>query len=289
MVGDNKRSKLADGGRVVSFVNLVVEAEEMKRWLAIVGVFWLGMVASWSVVEEKKEVVFCNVGQGDGMVAIDGSNQLVVDVGPDNGRMVECLASEMGWRDRDIEAVVITHADSDHMGGLIRLLEAYRVKKVLIGGRDKEVFEQLNYPVEEVGEGDKIHLGQMEYEIVSDSSGDGTKAGGDNETGLVGVLRYGTIEAWLMADADTEVERKLVWRGLLGLDPGKLRILKIGHHGSGTSTSQEILEAIRPEEAVVSVGKNNFGHPAAEVIERLGKMGIKIRRTDKEGAIRYRL
>jgi len=88
----------------------------------------------------------------------------------------------------------------------------------------------------------------------------------------------------LMADAPAVVEQKLVWRGALRQAQG-VDVLKVSHHGSKEATSEELLKATKPEVAIISVGKNNFGHPTKEVLERLKNAGIKVERTDQLGDI----
>ena len=101
----------------------------------------------------------------------------------------------------------------------------------------------------------------------------------------MGVINYMGSMMLVMGDVPAEVEQGLVWRKIINQ---KIRYLVVSHHGSGEATSEELLDAIKPEEAIISVGKNNvYGHPTKGVLDRLNNKKIKIRRTDLEGDIIY--
>lgn len=210
--------------------------------------------------DEKVKIVFCNVGQGDGALVMQGSRQLLIDVGPDNQKMVACLGRYLPFWDKTIEAIIISHGDDDHDGGLASVERSYRVENLYRDLRKNDVFR----------------LGKIVFEAVHPDD----LVGDSNSDSVVGVVNGQIL---MMGDAPIEVEQKLVWRGLLRQGYGRLGVLKVSHHGSATGTSRELVEAIKPKLAIISVGRNSFGHPSKEVIERLG--GVEIRRTDVDGDV----
>lgn len=239
----------------------------------------LVIIAGLTWPDGKVRIVFCNVGQGDGILISQNDFQMVVDSGPDNGMMLECLGKNMPFWDKEIEVAIMTHWDSDHCGGLKGLMEYYKIDRLYSSSVPSEVNEQNIY-TSNLAINDEIKYGAIDFEILNPDE----DWGNDNDNSVVGILNVRGHRVLLTGDASAQVEQKLVWRGRL---TGKFDILKVSHHGSAAGTSQELLTAIRPTVAVISVGKNNFGHPTKEVLDRLSTAGVKIRRTDEEGDIMY--
>ena len=237
-------------------------------------------------MEAKKiEVIFCDVGQGDGIIVKERNWELVVDVGPKNGEMVRCLGKYLPFWDKKLEVVILTHEDSDHVGGLGQVQKHYQVERLMGGGKTSE---QFNY-TDNLSASDVIRLGKIEFEVVWPEGKAPAVAGfsGDkNSNSIVGKLRVGEKIFLLTGDAEAEVEEKLVWRGVLRQDFGTLHYLKVSHHGSKNGMTKTLLEAIKPEVAIISVGKNWFGHPSEEVLKRLREAGAEIWRTDERGDIK---
>jgi len=241
--------------------------------LKIIVVVWFLLLAwiVWGEIKKpRRAVVFCDVGQGDMAIVIDGGFQMLIDSGPPGRAGVECLERNLPIWDRRIEAVIITHGDADHGGGLPDIQKSYLAERINIAG------------------GDVVRYSEVEFRVISGKGGD------ENENSIVGVLNYGEKEFLMMADATAEVEQGLVWRGKLEArskiyDLRIKPILKVSHHGSRDGTTEELLETVRPMEAVISVGKNKYGHPAPEIVKRLGEFGVKVRRTDREGDVVYKL
>lgn len=221
------------------------------------------MIITWP--SSKVKVVFCDVGQGDGVIVMQGRLQILIDVGPENNKMAGCLSRYLPFWDKTIEAVIISHNDSDHNGGLKQVEKYYNVQKI--------------YSTD-LAKNDIIKYNQIEFEVLSSVQ----NWGNDNENSVVGELKYKDHKVLFLGDVTSQVEQRLVWRKYIN----KVDVLKISHHGSAEATSEELLEATKPMEAIVSVGRNNkFGHPTKVVLDRLEKLGVKIRRTDKEGDILY--
>ena len=266
----------------------------MKNWKIII--ILCGMVLAVMVVtswpSQKTKLVFCDVGQGDGVMLIKGNFQMLYDTGPDNGKMRKCVERRVPFWDRKLEIVVISHWDKDHSGGLGGISRGYKIEKLYSGSKDNE---QKFYP-EILRAKDIIRSDWFEFEVVwpGESSQarnqpgkpDDVKEMDNNEMSLVGVLEVGNKRVLLTGDASVEVEQRLVWRKIL---TGSIDILKVGHHGSKTSTSEELLETIKPKIAVIGVGKNSYGHPDRGVLERLMKFGVEVKRTDRDGTVVFEL
>lgn len=226
--------------------------------------------------DNKVRMIFCDVGQGDGMIISQNSFQMVIDTGPDNKKMMGCLERELPFWDKNLEVVIITHEDADHNGGLKDIQNYYKIENLYGMKSENEQDIYTNY----LQKGDVIEMGLVRFEALNPSQNEEDK----NKGSIVGLVSIDKIRILLMGDVTTEIEQKLVWQKQLS----KVDILKAAHHGSKEATSEELLEMVRPEEVVISVGKNNrFGHPTKEVVERVKRRNIKLRRTDVEGQIKY--
>lgn len=213
-----------------------------------------------------QQVSFINVGQGDAILIRDGLTNVLLDCG---GVLSFDLAQEVDIpflrkeKIYKIDCLIASHSDFDHIGAKDSFMSKFSVKKVVTS---KEEFPLT------VG-----NLKFINYNIYSGNS--------DNEKSLVLSLDFMGKTFLFTGDADKDVEKKIIKD-----NPNlKANVLKIGHHGSKSSSCKEFLEQISPEVCVISVGKNNkYGHPDKEVIERLNELGLKCRRTDIEGTITYR-
>lgn len=257
-------------------------------WLSLVlALIWL---AIFNLPDQKLHLVFCDVGQGDAVLIYQGQNQVLLDGGPDSS-VLTCLANHLPFYDRQIELMVATHPDADHLTGLIDVLERYNVSQLVINstGKDSAVFRKFKEAVAEEGlkvyfpkKGEKIKLGSLSLAVLwpqsqGDVLGITTLEGAVNELSLVFKLSFGDFDALLPGDITSQIEDRL--------DLEEVKLLKVAHHGSKYSTSPEFLEKTSPQLAIISVGKNSFGHPTKEVLERLESLGVKILRTDLKGEI----
>lgn len=273
--------------------------------LVLAGCFTLA-----GILERRREatsseavVTFFDVGQGDAaLVRTRGGQDLLIDGGPDES-VLEGLADAMPWWDREIETVVVTHLDSDHYVGLFAVLRRYRIGEVLWSGvapstdsarRFAAALEERGIPRRAVKAGDTLAIGTLEFAVsypFEDSEGmivppasSNAKGGGINDMSVVGRLSCGSEHALFTGDISAHVEAELLERGA----PVAAKILKVGHHGSPHSSAEAFLDAVDPEEAILSSGaRNRYGHPAPRVLAALADRGIRARRTDREGAIRY--
>ncbi|MDP2930592.1 MAG: MBL fold metallo-hydrolase, partial [bacterium] len=195
---------------------------------------------------------------------------------------------------REIDMVIFTHPDSDHIGGLVETLKNYRAKIVGWSGVTsqqplfQEFFNEANRAKSQkviLTEGYKIYVGKkLVLEVLSPTSDFiGKEVKDYNTSSLVLRVVYGQNEFMLTGDTSKSVEKKIANSEMeIASD-----VLKISHHGSSTASSDIFLERVKPELAVIQVGKDNkYGHPDPGVLERLEKYGIRILRTDQDGDIR---
>ena len=248
--------------------------------------------------DSRLQVAFVDVGQGDGAyISTPGNRQIVVDGGPDPLEMVRFLGENMPFRDRSIDLVVLSHAHSDHVNGLIEVLSRYEVRAVL---ERRVEYESSHYTAwrkavaEEGAElveaepGQRIDMGDgVVVEVLGPPSTllRGTESDVDNAS--VGLrLVYGEVSFLLTGDMFSEAESAL----LDGETPIDADVLKVGHHGSRTSSSPAFIDAVSPTIAVVSAGADNrFNHPHPETIETLTRYVQQqmILQTSERGTIRF--
>lgn len=285
----------------------------------------LGVVAVLVVVTEVMRswpdsylhIITCDVGQGDAILLSHGFSQLLIDGGVDGELVLNCLDNHLPWGDRTLELVVATHADADHIGGLVAVLERFTIDTLLINGEHKEtdVFKQFSSLVQTKAEqgmevispglGDTWQLGQslivtslfsrvgecsqipFNYQVSETTLQDtvcpeSTKVESSNDRSIVLNARYYSVSILLMGDLELAGEQSLLRKGLLE----KTTIVKAGHHGAKTSSGAGFIAATRPEIVLISSGKNNrFGHPSPEVMSRFDAVDSTILRTDQQGTI----
>lgn len=243
-------------------------------------------------------VYFLDVGQGDAiLIDAPNGNQILIDAGRDE-KVLKELDSVMNFYDKSINAIVMSHADLDHIGGFFDVIENYSIKKVYrpdvpIDSDEEETLinysEDLFFEIKDLSIGDKIIIDSENKIYMETLWPFGIEEGEDferNENSLVFRLVYGDSEFILTGDSTTFSEEEILKR--FG-DEIFADVLKVGHHGSNTSTSEEFLEKIKAKFAIISAGKNNsYGHPTSEVLEKLNKFGMEILETSKEGTIIFR-
>ncbi|NQT05181.1 MAG: DNA internalization-related competence protein ComEC/Rec2 [Dehalococcoidia bacterium] len=253
-------------------------------------------VIAASMPDDELSISFLDVGQGDAILIQQGSQQVLIDGGPSPQAISLELGRQMPFWDRTIELVILTHPDQDHLAGLIEVLKRYRVEKVLDPNLDSgtPLYEEWQRLVTEKEleritalAGQQIALGEATLTVLHPPEAllKDTDEDIDNN-GVVLCLKDGNVSFMLAADIRREAELHLITRRAAL----KSTVLKVAHHGSDTSTSQEFLSAVDPQIAVLSVGADNkFGHPGDEVVDRLeNKLGRgNIYRTDHHGTIQF--
>jgi len=251
------------------------------------------LIFAWRATHlpDETEIIFLSVGQGDAILIRNGTTEIVIDAGADGRLLLSRLGLHIPFWDRTIETVIATHSDRDHIGGFPSLFRSYTVLAALTNGyRDDTESEKLFFDAiekdgarhESIRAGTEIILPNGGGKFVVEHPSPYGRPLSDkesNEGSIVARFIYGESSMLLTGDLPRE-------ESFLPLEQ-PVDILKVAHHGSRFSTSDIFLQKIRPKEAIISVGKNNYGHPSPDVSDRLAKAGAKIYRTDLEGDIVY--
>jgi len=241
------------------------------------------------------EISFLDVGQGDSIyVEAFGKIDMLIDGGKNTEVLLRELSSTMDRFDNSIDVLVITHPDEDHSGALVSVVEEYNIGSIFISGNiaDNTNYNQIleiaktkNIPTFKAVRGTNIYLDnkkKIKFEILSPEGN--VSFIESNNASISGRLIYGKSEFMLTGDAYIDVEENLINQN----KDIKSDILKLGHHGSKTSTSLEFLKAVNPEVVIISAGKNNsYGHPHQSVMDRVKLLGIKSLATYDLGTITF--
>lgn len=259
------------------------------------GVALLAGAAQWDrLMSRPLRIWFFDVGQGDStLIQFPSGQSLLVDAGhvtPDLGRLVvgPQLRALGVW---PLDELVATHADADHIGGIPWLLHNHRVGR-LVEGTNSPPRDALITALNEacsatavrrlrVTAGESVRLDDRTTVEVLNPPSNPPPGSSNNDQSVVLRIRHGKFSALLMADAEGPVEERLVNSGI-----GRCDVLKVGHHGSRTSSGAGFLNAVRPAVAVISCGRrNHYGHPHPRVLARLDALGCRTLRTDLHGAV----
>jgi competence protein ComEC len=241
--------------------------------------------------KETLEVWVFDVGQGDAIFINAPEMQILID-GGGSSVILEKLTAVMPFWDRSIDLVVNTHPHADHYVGLISVLERYDVDEVWTTGLESRS-EAFHYFKDLTESESSVFKGEVEDDYSFDlGSGvmleviwpgdalDGQYFEDPNDASITTLLTYGDTTILLTGDIGVEQEVEIL-NELEHVD-----VLKVGHHGSRTSTSVDLLKAITPDYAIISLGENSYGHPHEVVLDRLNAFGSIILRTDLDGDVR---
>ena len=241
--------------------------------------------SEFAIEKDKLNIFFLDVGQADSSLIVYNDMSMLIDAGNVNDRdkILEGI-KKLGLK--DIDYVIGTHIHEDHMGGMKKIVDGIDIGKIYMPYNDssttkyyKELLKSIqskDMMIEEALVGDKIKFtDKIEAEIMAV---DNTQPEDENDASIVVQITYGEMEYLFMADATTKVEKNRVWEDV--------DVLKVGHHGSNTSSSKSFLESVDPEISIISVGKeNSYGLPKDTIIKRLNSIGTNIYRTDVSGTI----
>lgn len=291
----NKRQTLV---QALTKLRLYLSRFPIKWWLSSLAVFSL-LIWSFALTipDQNVHVSFLNIGQGDAILIEKGTQQILVDGGPNPQATILALSKKMPFWDRQIDVAVLTHPDADHLSGLAQILDRYRIGYILSDNVTNdsplyqdwlEVIQEQQIPSVPAYAGQNIIVGGNV--IVSVLNPQNTPAAVPqedlNDRSVVLRVQAGKVSFLLTGDLGTNAEKELI-RDRASL---KSTILKVGHHGSSSSTGDEFLRVVAPDIAVISVGQNNhYGHPNPQVFlnlqQQLGDNNIF--RTDRDGTIEF--
>ncbi len=273
-------SRASPAGRAVLGAGIVVVA--------------ISTLAIGDVAGREARIVMLDVGQGDAIL-VDGGDgsRMLVDGGPDPERLLLQLDARIPPWDRRIDVIVLTHPHEDHVAGLVRVLERYRVGRVFEPGMHGpgpgwnawNAALRGGPPRGILSTGARLRLGLVRLSVLWPDPGvpaaPAATGRGINDVSIVLLGEANGRRFLLTGDAEDDVDPRLLARGLPHLD-----VLKVAHHGSATATSAPLLAATRPTVALISVGaRNDYGHPAPDTLGRLRDAGARVYRTDRDGTI----
>lgn len=240
------------------------------------------------------KVHMLNVGQGDAfLIEAPNGKQLLIDGGRPDNKVLSELSRVMRFWDRKIDVVIATHPDADHIGGLAEVIERYNPDLFISSkaGKDTEVVTSLfGAFAASDAEG---YFAQAGMRVVLDQEKNiyldilfpdrDVTTWAANDGSIVAKLSYNEETFLFTGDAEAGVETYLVKENPEALD---VDVLKVGHHGSKTSSTEAFLKAVSPAIALLSVGRNNtYGHPSPEVMNRIRALGIETFSTEEDGAV----
>ena len=239
-----------------------------------------------------------DIGQGDAiLIEAPGGGTALIDAGVDPDLTLRRIGQALAFHERQIEVVILTHPHQDHLGGLSEILRRYEVRLFVDGGRPangephRRVLAAAGHErdarVTAARAGQVISLGRgAELQILFPAAEDVARPLPDrdiNNASIVVLLTYGRFSALLTGDAEAPVEALLAVRGLLR----PVDLLKVGHHGSDSGTTDAFLSLVQPSVAVISAGiDNQYGHPHRSTLENLEDVpGLTVYRTDRDGDV----
>jgi competence protein ComEC len=276
----------------------MVDSKTKKLLLFISGLLVICIVLFllvWQQESKNLEVIFFDIGQGDSIfIKTPSHHTILIDGGPDSSVLAK-VGRALPFYDHTIDVMILTHAHSDHVVGLVDVLKRYEVGLVLytdvdhtssdfIEWRDLIEEDDINYKIAMAGQ--EYEFGQASLEILYPFEYVGDQEFKDlNDSSIIVRLEYQDTSFLLTGDASVVVEEEL----LNNYQDVELcsDVLKVGHHGSKYSSLLEFLQAVDPLLAVIQSGEGNkFGHPHRLVLKRLGGLGIEVLRNDEMGDIR---
>lgn len=254
-------------------------AANILVWQAAIGFF------------DNSGIYFLDVGQGDSqLVILPGNVKVLIDGGRRNGMALNELSGILPPTDKYIDLLVMSHPHFDHFGGFIDVIEYYKIGAFITPGTRNETssffllertLKENDIPVITLAQGDRVTHGESRFSILwpDEESSDWDL---DNASLVMELEKNGAITLFT-GDIGFGAEERIV-----DFYDRKIDVLKVAHHGSRYSSSLEFLAATRPLVSIIGVGRNAWGHPTEEVLERLTAAGTKVYRTDIDGTIKIK-
>jgi len=269
----------------------------MKRWYKwiLISILLVAVYLIWSAWPRPFQLTFFDVGQGDAaLIQTKAGQTILIDGGPDR-KILQKLGKSLPWDKRTIDVVILSHPHADHLSGLIEVLKRYQVQQILTTGVLHTTPEYLAFlqlikdkhiPIQTVQAGQVFNLaGDVKIDILwPNFSLVGQRFEDLNTTSIVNKVTFGKTTVLFMGDSPIDSEHALLQAGL----DVRAQILKVGHHGSRNSSSEEFVKDVSPQMAIISVGEgNSFGHPHSDVVNKLTGLVPKVFRTDKDGDVNF--
>ena len=287
--------------RVRNLLALVKYKFKQNRDDVIKKIVIISIVISLCIIFIPRDlkINFVDVGQGDSTFIITPKNEtILIDGGGSNTGSFDVgentllpYVLDKGYN--KIDFMIISHFDSDHVGGLLTILEEIKVEKVLIGKQEEQsenykrflnIVKEKNIPVIVGKRGDKINIEKDLYLDILFPESEQIEENMINNNSLVFNMHYNNFSMLFTGDIEEIAEKRII--EITNKSRLKADIIKIPHHGSKTSSTRELLEIVLPKIALIGVGKDNlFGHPSSETIDKLDELEIKTYRTDINGEI----
>ena len=230
----------------------------------------------------KLQIIYFDVGQADSTLIMNNGKTVLIDGGNDSDgdNLVKYIKSQ---KISKIDMVIVTHLHADHIGGLDDVIDSFDIGTVYMPdtvNTDKQVEEfldaierkKLEYEVPKIGTKFDVGLANCEVMAINNNAKD------LNNSSIVIQLNYLKQNYLFMGDSEKEVEDSRDWN--------KINVLKVGHHGSSSSSTEKFLNQTRPDIAIISVGLNNqYNHPSEDVLNRLKNLNTTVYRTDEDGSL----
>lgn len=295
-----KQSKLQKNTKIIFFITTVF----LCLFISIAPQFKLSLnIPSWSDLfseaglrsnslaqKQPLSIHFIDVGQGDCIFINAEQGNILIDAG-ERGNSDTVIRYLRNFNVSTLDYIIVTHPDSDHIGSMPEVIEAFDVRKIVMPYIIKKnipttkIFEKLLYVIKSSGAkviaatpGDKYDIGDVKITALGPVSQNEDL----NNMSVVIRVELGKTSFLLAGDAEMEEELDIIKNG----DTLKSDVLKAGHHGSKSSSSYEFLKAVLPHYVIISCGKeNSYGHPNTEALDRFRFIGAEVFRTDKVGTI----
>ncbi len=241
---------------------------------------------------DRARIDFFAVGQGDAtLISLQNDVQILIDGGPSED-ILDHLSRSMPFYDKELEVVILSHADADHLTGLVEVIQDYTIKQIYMPAwkHDSQLFlawerfiQEQSIPVKFVEEKFTVQIQEAEIQFLHPSK-QTSEFISINDESIICKVTINQASFLFSGDIEARAEERIVFAYQ---DALKADILKVPHHGSKTSSTELFIDAVSPELAIIQVGHDNkFHHPHGRVLDRYERKGIRVLRTDQEQSIR---